>query len=117
MQRTRRNQTTPADEGFAAARDALAGKGQTPGFAIEIGLDTNLGLAILLAEDEEGHCEPVAVVVSINEAREIAVGDMRRRFNEVGRGESPLCPYQYKVWAAGLDGGYRVAGTIPATEV
>ena len=34
----------------------------TPGFAIEIGLDTNLGLAILLAEDEEGHCEPVAVV-------------------------------------------------------
>ena len=89
----------------------------TPGFAIEIGLDTNLGLAILLAEDEEGHSEPVAVVVSINEAREIAVGDMRRRFNEVGRGESPLCPYQYKVWAAGLDGGYRVAGTIPATEV
>jgi hypothetical protein len=89
----------------------------TPGFAIEIGLDTNLGLAILLAEDEEGHCEPVAVVVSINEAREIAVGDMRRRFNEVGRGESPLCPYQYKVWAAALDGGYRVAGTISATEV
>jgi hypothetical protein len=89
----------------------------TPGFAIEIGPDTNLGLAILLAEDEEGHSEPVAVVVSINEAREIAVGDMRRRRNELERGEAPMCPYEYKVWAEGLGGGYRVAGTIPATEV
>jgi hypothetical protein len=98
-------------------RTSNANPNATPGFAIEIRPDTNLGLAILVAEDEEGHYEPVGVVVSINEAREIAAGDMRRRHNELARGEAPMCPYEYKVWAQGLGGDYRVAGTIPAINL
>ena len=31
----------------------------TPGFAIRILLDTDLGIATLVVEDEEGHYEPV----------------------------------------------------------
>ena len=49
----------------------------TPGFAIEIKDDTELGLAILVAEFGDGNYQPVEVVVSINEAREIADSDMR----------------------------------------
>jgi hypothetical protein len=28
------------------------------------------------------------------------------------RGESPLCPYVYKVWARGIDGEHRIACEI-----
>ena len=89
----------------------------TPGFAIEIKDDTELGLAMLIAESEEGHYEPVAVVVSINEGREIAAGDMRGRRKDLERGQTPLCPYEYKVWSQGIDGTYRVAGAIPAVSL
>jgi hypothetical protein len=89
----------------------------TPGFAIEVKPDTDLGLAMLIAEDEEGHYEPIAVAVSINEAREIAATDMHRRRRDLEVGGAPMCPYEYKVWAQGLDGDYRVAGTIPAINV
>jgi hypothetical protein len=94
-----------------------ARRNATPGFAIEIKPDTELQGAMLIAEDEEGGHEPVAIVVSIDEATEIAAGDMRRRHNDLGRGETPLCPYEYKVWARGLGGDYRVACTISATSV
>ena len=90
----------------------------TPGFAIEIKDDTQLGLAMLTAEDEDGHYEPVAVVASISEGREIAASDMRRRMRRVERGEDAgLCPYEYKVWAYGIDGDYRVAATINAISL
>lgn len=90
----------------------------TPGFAIQIKDDTDLGLAILTAEDEEGTSEPVAVVVSINEGREIATGDLAGRQKRLDADEDPgLCPYEYKVWARGLEGDYRVAKIIPATSV
>ena len=90
----------------------------TPGFAIKIKDDTELGLAMLIAEDEEGRYEPVGVVVSINEAREIAASDMRGRMRRLEHGEDAgLCPYEYKVWAQGLDGDYRVAGTINAVTL
>lgn len=55
MPRTRRTTETP-----------------TPGFAIRIKNDTELGLSVLIAEDDEGHTEPIAVVATINEAVEIA---------------------------------------------
>jgi hypothetical protein len=42
------------------------------GFAFPLQPDTELGLAMLIAEDEEGHHEPVAVASTINEAKEIA---------------------------------------------
>jgi len=83
------------------------------GFAIPLQPDTNLGLAMLNAEDEEGHHEPVAVASTINEAKEIAESDFRRRQRRLERGEDPgLCPYVYKVWAQGIDGYYLLAQEI-----
>jgi hypothetical protein len=76
----------------------------TPGFAIEIKEDTELGLAILVAEFGAGNYQPVGVVVSINEAREIADSDMRGRIHDVDRGKTPGCPGRYLVWAQGLEG-------------
>jgi len=49
------------------------------GFAIPLKPDTDLGLAMLIAEDEDGQYEPVAVVATINEAREVAESDLRGR--------------------------------------
>ena len=84
----------------------------TPGFAIEIKDDTELGLAILVAEFGEGNCQPVRVVVSINEAREIADGDMRGRMRDLERGKTPACPERYLVWARGIAGEYITAAMI-----
>ena len=71
---------------------------------------------MLIAEDEEGHYGPVAVVVSISEAREITATDMQHRRKDLEAGGAPMCPYEYKVWARGLDGDYRVAGAIERTR-
>jgi hypothetical protein len=79
----------------------------TPGFAIEIKDDTELGLAMLIADLGDGHYLPIGVVVSINEAREIADDDMRWRRRDLEAGETPACPESYVVWAQGLEGGYR----------
>ena len=74
---------------------------------IEIKDDTELGLAMLIAEFGEGNYQPVAVVVSINEAREIAESNLRGRMKELERGAEPACPERYIVWAQGTDGSYR----------
>lgn len=84
----------------------------TPGFAIEINDDTDLGMAMLVAEFESGHYEPIGVVASIREAREIADDDMRIRMRDLEQGETPACPERYMVWARGLGGSYRQAKTI-----
>jgi hypothetical protein len=84
----------------------------TPGFAIEIKDDTELGLAVLVAEFGDGNYQPVGVVVSINEAREIAASDMRARMKDLERGGTPACPERYTVWAQGFEGDYRVAKKI-----
>jgi hypothetical protein len=83
------------------------------GFAIPLQPDTQLGLAILIAEDEEGRHQPVAVASTINEAKELAESDLRARRKRLERGDDPdLCPYMYKVWAQGIDGDYLVAFEI-----
>ena len=41
----------------------------TPGFAIKLNDDTDLGIAMLILEDEEGAYEPVGTPATINEAR------------------------------------------------
>lgn len=80
------------------------------GFAIPLQPDTELGLAMLIAEDDDGHYEPVAVVVSIAEAREVAQSDLSGRMRRLERDEDPgLCPTRYKVWARGVDGYYLLA--------
>jgi hypothetical protein len=80
--------------------------------------DTNLGLAMLIAEDEEGHHEPIAVASTINEAKELAESDLRGRRRRLDRGDDPgICPYTYKLWARGVDGDYRLAQEIVASDV
>ena len=74
---------------------------------IEVKDGAELGLAILIAEFGEGKYQPVAAVVSINEAREIAVSNLRARMKELERGGEPACPQRYVVWAQGTDGSYR----------
>lgn len=101
MKRTQTTQTTP-----------------TAGFAIELLPDTDLGSAMLIAEDEEGHYEPVGIVITINEGREIAESDMRDRMCRLQSGEDAgLCPRQYKLWARGLWGTQHVAATWNVSEL
>ena len=88
------------------------------GFAIPILPDTQLGLAMLIAEDEDGHTQPVAVASTINEAKEIAQSDLAGRMRRLERGDDPgLCPYEYKVWGQGIDGDYRIAATLKASSL
>jgi|ERR1017187_955714 hypothetical protein len=77
----------------------------TPGFAIEIKDDTELGLAILVAEFGDGNHQPAGVVVSINEAREIAESHWRHY--------TGAAIEKYELWAQGLEGDYvRLAAPI-----
>ncbi len=92
--------------------DHLQEADQYNGFAVEIIDATDLGLAMLIAESEDGQYEPVAVVANVGEAREVAQDDFRSRMERLEHGESPLCPYFYKVWARGIDGEHRIACEI-----
>jgi len=51
---------------------------RTERFAIPLQPQTDLGLAMLIAENERGENEPVAVVSTLAEARETAAEDFRR---------------------------------------
>ena len=83
------------------------------GFAIPLQPDTDLGLAMLIAEDDEGNHEPVAVVSTIREARELAESDQRERMGRLELGDDAgLCPVLYRVWARGIGGSYRLAHEI-----
>jgi len=85
------------------------------GIAFPLQPDTELGLAMLIAEDEDGHYEPVAVAATINEARELAESDMRARMRSMeSGGDAGICPVRYKLWARGIDGDHRVAVEINA---
>jgi len=85
------------------------------GFAVTITETTDLGLAMLIAESEDGHYEPVAGVGSLNEAREIARDDFAARMLALEKGDDPLCPHAYKVWARGTNRKYQLAYEIAAT--
>jgi hypothetical protein len=85
----------------------------TKGFAIPLLPDTELGLAMLIAEDEEGYHEPVSVVGTIGEAEQIAKDDFRNRMRGIETGEcQALCPLVYKLWARGIGGVYQLAHEI-----
>jgi hypothetical protein len=71
----------------------------TPGFAIEITDDTELGMAILMVTYAGNKTAPVGVVISVNEAREIAES---HRANYRGGLEI----LGYDVWAQGVERGY-----------
>ena len=73
---------------------------------------TDLGLAMLIAESEDGRYEPVAIVANVREARGIAQHDYRSRINALSAAALPFCPYLYKVWARGANGEHRIVCEI-----
>ncbi len=79
----------------------------TKGLSFPLQPGTQLGLAILIVEDEEGNYEPVATVSTIGEVREIAAYNFETRFQQSERGEDVLCPFRYKVWAQCGNGAFR----------
>jgi len=83
----------------------------TPGFNRTLSLDTNLGLAMLILEDEEGHYEPINIASTIEEAREMAISDSQHR------GPDSLCPYVYKLFAAGNGGKLRLVAEFLAANL
>jgi hypothetical protein len=70
--------------------------------------------AMLLAEGEDGGYEPVAVVSTISEAREIADGHLEIRLIEIEKGKDPMYPARYVVWVRGDRGLYRNVFTFEA---
>ena len=79
----------------------------TPGFAIEVQEDTELGSGILIADFGDVGYQPVGIVTSISEARELADDDLRRRTRDLEAGGEPQCPETYIIWARGQEGEYR----------
>jgi hypothetical protein len=58
--------------------------------------------SLLIAEDEEGHYEPVGIVDSFAEAQQMASIDMLTRLQRLDCDADPgLCPYLYQVWIRG----------------
>ena len=82
------------------------------GFAIPLQPDTDLSLAILIAEGEDGGHEPVAVVGTIREARGVASSDLLDRMRRMDRGDDCLCPDVYKLWARDVGCSYRLVCEI-----
>ena len=113
-QRDERNKTRSFRAAFAARDRAEA----TPGFAIQILRDTELGIATLIVEDEEGHYEPVNYASTLAEGFEMAKEDLRNRQKNLMADKDPgLCPWEYKVWARGLDGKMVVAATWNVSDL
>jgi hypothetical protein len=114
MKNTQRDERNKA-RSLKAAFDRAAA---TPGFAIKILRDTDLGIATLIVEDEEGHYEPANYASSLAEGFEMAREDLRLRQTRLENDEDPgLCPWQYKVWARGLDGRMVVAATWNVSDL
>ena len=106
----------------SAEASLKASRGQrptpTPGFAIQILRDTDLGIATLIVEDEEGHYQPINYASSLGEGFEMAKEDLRNRRKNLEADRDPgLCPREYKVWARGLEGRMVVAAAWNADEL
>ena len=105
--RDERNKTRSFRAAFAARDRAEA----TPGFAIQILRDTDLGIATLIVEDEEGHYEPVNYAAHWPRFRDGQRGPSQSPEEPAVDKDPGLCPQEYKVWARGLDGKMVIAAT------
>jgi hypothetical protein len=92
-------------------------KNQNNGFAGEITDATDVGLAMLIAEDDTGSYFPVGPVSTMAEGREVARRDLRSRMRQLEQNGERFCPATYKVWARGLDGVYAVAAAFDPTAL
>ncbi len=71
------------------------------GIAIPLQPETPLGLAMLIAEDDEGHYEAVAVAGTIAEGKEVAANDYRNRRKHLEQGETRAVPVVVQSVGAG----------------
>jgi hypothetical protein len=85
-------------------------------FAIEIKDDTDLGLGVLVAVGDGDH-EVIAVVGTLNEAREAAGEDMKRRAKLWRANTDALIPDEYIVWARGEGGKYDTVAACPVESL
>jgi hypothetical protein len=87
-------------------------------FAVPLQPDTQLGMAILIAVDEEGRYFPIGLVSTVGEGKELAQDDFRKRLRRLELGEDPgISPYEYTLWAQGSAGTYGVACVLDATSL
>ena len=63
--------------------------------------------SLLIAEDDDGGYDPVGVVTTIREARELATEDFRSRIADLENGGGPLCLASYAIWVRRFN-GYEV---------
>lgn len=98
--------------------DALLDKPEyapTPGFAIKILPDTDLGTGVLIVEYKNRMYEPVNFASTINEAFGMANDDLRLR--QMPAAGTALWPPVYNFWARGLEGHMIVAATWSVGEL
>ena len=67
--------------------------------------------SLLVVEDEAGGYQPVALVSTLREARELAASDFRLRLRDVESGKDSLCPERYAIWVI-RPAGYEVLSVI-----
>jgi len=82
-----------------------------------VAADADLGIALLIAETEDSQYEPVSPVATINEAREMAAGDMRARMRSLEKGGTPSCPAIYEIWSRNDRGHYAVICQLDAATL
>jgi hypothetical protein len=70
--------------------------------------------AILVAEGEGGGYEPIGIVSTVREARQIADEDLEIRMEDITKGAEPMYPAHYAVWTRSDRGAYRVIATFEA---
>ena len=69
--------------------------------------DADLGIAMLIAETEEGQYEPNGPVATINEAIECAKHDVASRMRDLELGGEPACPRSTKSGPATMKASTR----------
>jgi hypothetical protein len=79
--------------------------------------DADLGVAMVITETEDGACEPIAPVSTINEGREVARHNLARRIRHLEQGSDPTCPAIYRVWSPNFDGEYAIAAEFDAARM
>ena len=82
-----------------------------------IGRDVDLGIAMLIAETEDGQYEPNGPVATINEAVECAQHDMASRTRDLELGGEPTCPAIYRVWSRDYEGEYTIVYEMDAATM
>ena len=74
----------------------------------------DFGLTLIIAENEEGAYQPLAVAGSLNEAMKMVAHDRKSRMRDLEKVKSTMCVYCYKIWATAPDVPYMLSVEIQA---